>query len=69
MLLICSNNQPSVGKVKNMSFFIWLLNTGLTVYVFQVPRVFINGKSIGGNSDVKKLYDNGQLEQMVKDCQ
>lgn len=26
-----------------------------------VPNTFINGKSVGGNSDVQKLYKNGQL--------
>ena len=33
MLLSFSNKQPPVKKAKNMSCFIWLLNTGLTVCV------------------------------------
>lgn len=26
-----------------------------------VPRVFVNGVCLGGGTDVKKLYDNGEL--------
>ena len=31
-LLSCSNKQPHVWKARNISCFIWSLNTGLTVY-------------------------------------
>lgn len=27
-----------------------------------VPRVFLNGECLGGGTDVKKLFDNGELE-------
>uniref|UniRef100_A0A1B6GJ49 Glutaredoxin-2, mitochondrial n=1 Tax=Cuerna arida TaxID=1464854 RepID=A0A1B6GJ49_9HEMI len=30
-----------------------------------VPRVFVNGKCIGGGSDVKALYESGKLQQML----
>jgi len=30
-----------------------------------VPRVFIDGKCIGGGSDTVQLFKNGQLEQML----
>jgi len=26
-----------------------------------VPRVFLNGECLGGGTDVKKLYDSGEL--------
>ena len=32
----------------------------------SVPRVFIDGKFIGGGTDVKKLYENGQLAKMLQ---
>ncbi|XP_011700079.1 PREDICTED: glutaredoxin-C4-like isoform X2 [Wasmannia auropunctata] len=28
-----------------------------------VPRVFLNGVCLGGGTDVKKLYDSGELEK------
>ncbi|KAJ0174620.1 hypothetical protein K1T71_009728 [Dendrolimus kikuchii] len=30
-----------------------------------VPQVFINGKCVGGGSDVKALHESGQLEPML----
>ncbi|KAI4455885.1 glutaredoxin 2 [Holotrichia oblita] len=27
-----------------------------------VPRVFVNGKCLGGGTDVKNLYENGKLQ-------
>ncbi|CAG9797057.1 unnamed protein product [Chironomus riparius] len=32
----------------------------------SVPRVFVDGKFIGGGTDVKKLYENGQLAKMLQ---
>ncbi|XP_070495098.1 uncharacterized protein [Chironomus tepperi] len=32
----------------------------------SVPRVFIDGKFVGGGTDVKKLYETGQLAKMLK---
>lgn len=29
--------------------------------VKTVPRVFLNGECLGGGTDVKKLYDSGDL--------
>lgn len=31
----------------------------------SVPRVFINGIFIGGGDDVKRLYESGELEEML----
>ena len=31
-----------------------------------VPRIFIDGNCVGGNSDLKTLNANGQLEQLLK---
>ncbi|OWY94730.1 Glutaredoxin, partial [Phytophthora megakarya] len=31
-----------------------------------VPNVFVGGKSIGGNSDVRKLHTAGNLEPLLK---
>jgi len=28
-----------------------------------VPRVFLNGECLGGGTDVKKLFDSGELEK------
>lgn len=28
-----------------------------------VPRVFLNGECLGGGSDVKKLYERGELQK------
>ena len=39
------------------------------ILILQVPRVFVKGTSIGGNSETTKLFNNGQLQQMVNDCQ
>lgn len=33
--------------------------------LFQVPRVFVNGKYIGGGTDVKKLNETGQLKPLL----
>ncbi|EFN72746.1 Glutaredoxin-C4 [Camponotus floridanus] len=30
-----------------------------------VPRVFLNGECLGGGTDVKKLYDSGELAKLV----
>ncbi|PSC75401.1 CPYC type [Micractinium conductrix] len=34
----------------------------------SVPRVFVNGKFIGGGDDTEALARNGKLEVMLKDC-
>ncbi|CRL00805.1 CLUMA_CG014057, isoform A [Clunio marinus] len=31
----------------------------------SVPRVFVDGKFIGGGDDCKRLYDSGELEKML----
>ncbi|XP_030746962.1 glutaredoxin-C4-like [Sitophilus oryzae] len=31
-----------------------------------VPRVFVKGNCVGGGSDVKALYDKGELQPLVK---
>ncbi|CAG9817797.1 unnamed protein product [Phaedon cochleariae] len=31
-----------------------------------VPRVFVNGKCIGGGSDVKALHQKGELQKMIQ---
>ncbi|XP_015512727.2 uncharacterized protein [Neodiprion pinetum] len=31
----------------------------------SVPRVFVNGVFIGGGDDVKRLYESGELEEML----
>ena len=41
-LLSFSNKQPPVCKAKNMSCFIWSLNTGLTVHIFYFRLEEIN---------------------------
>ena len=48
-LLSCSNKQTPVRKAKNMSCFIWLLNTGLTVLNFLSN----SGSSRHGTGTVK----------------
>lgn len=30
-----------------------------------VPRVFVNGECLGGGSDVKKMYDSGELAKKL----
>ncbi|KAG5676844.1 hypothetical protein PVAND_006651 [Polypedilum vanderplanki] len=30
-----------------------------------VPRVFIDGKFVGGGTDIKKLYESGELANML----
>ncbi|XP_055371918.1 uncharacterized protein LOC129605919 [Condylostylus longicornis] len=30
-----------------------------------VPRVFVNGQFIGGGTDVKKMYENGSLKNLL----
>lgn len=35
------------------------------MYHFQVPRVFVDGKCIGGGSDTQKLFKEGKLEQIL----
>ncbi|XP_017297749.1 glutaredoxin isoform X1 [Diaphorina citri] len=32
----------------------------------SVPRVFVNGKFIGGGTDVKALYEKGELHPLVQ---
>ncbi len=31
-----------------------------------VPRVFVDGKFIGGGTEVKKLYESGELKRLLK---
>ncbi|KAL4224733.1 Glutaredoxin-2 [Mactra antiquata] len=33
-----------------------------------VPRVFINGKCVGGNSEVQSYNRSGKLTQMLQEC-
>jgi glutaredoxin 3 len=32
----------------------------------SVPRVFVDGKFIGGGTDVKKLCETGELQKMLQ---
>lgn len=34
----------------------------------SVPRVFINGKFIGGGSETAALVANGQMKALLSDC-
>ena len=34
--------------------------------VKTVPRIFLNGKCIGGGSEIKALYESGHLLGMLK---
>ena len=37
------------------------------IYLFpQVPRIFIDGQCVGGNSDLKTLDKTGRLGDMLK---
>lgn len=38
-----------------LHIFYWLLQ--------QVPRVFINGKFVGGGTDIKRMYEMGELQK------
>lgn len=40
----------------------------LIKYYFKVPRVFINGKCIGGGDDTARLDKDNRLEPMLKSC-
>jgi glutaredoxin 3 len=57
-LVIEIENRPDCNEIQDV------LNelTGAR----SVPRVFVNEKFIGGGTDVKKLYENGQLEKMCQ---
>ncbi|RXG54578.1 Glutaredoxin-C4 [Armadillidium vulgare] len=33
----------------------------------SVPRVFVNGKCIGGGSETKELLNSGQLKKMIEE--
>lgn len=33
----------------------------------SVPQIFINGKHIGGYSDLKKLDESGKLDEILKE--
>lgn len=37
-------------------------------WLFQVPRVFINGQCIGGGSDTKQLHQQGKLLPLIEQC-
>ena len=37
----------------------------LIYYFSQVPRVFINGKFVGGGSELQQLQAEGKLASMV----
>lgn len=36
------------------------------LHFIQVPQVFIDGKSYGGGSDIKKLHEEGELQKILK---
>ncbi|XP_023210412.1 glutaredoxin-2, mitochondrial-like [Centruroides sculpturatus] len=33
-----------------------------------VPRVFINGKCVGGGSETKELYEKNMLQPLIENC-
>ncbi|MBI2027058.1 MAG: glutaredoxin 3 [Deltaproteobacteria bacterium] len=33
-----------------------------------VPQIFINGRSIGGFSDMRTLDENGELDKLLRAC-
>lgn len=35
------------------------------LFIIQVPRVFINGEFIGGGTEVKKMFQNGKLKELL----
>lgn len=45
----------------------WTQNNFLSFNIFQVPRVFINGKFVGGGSEVKALQSSGKLKPMLQE--
>lgn len=34
----------------------------------SVPRVFVNGKCIGGNSELQSIAQSGQLQELLSQC-
>ena len=36
--------------------------------MFQVPRVFVNGKCVGGNSETQMLNKSGKLQNLIQEC-
>jgi len=36
--------------------------------LFQVPRVFVNGKCVGGNSETQMLNKSGKLQNLIQEC-
>ncbi|CAH1786345.1 unnamed protein product [Owenia fusiformis] len=54
------NNRPDAYEIQSILGKM----TGSTT----VPRVFINGKCIGGGSETKSLHNAGKLIPMIEDC-
>lgn len=45
--------------------FILHILAALNFFIFQVPRVFVKENCVGGGSDVKSLYEKGELQKLV----
>lgn len=54
----------------------WLAVYNIYIYIFvlfplffcKVPRVFINGKCIGGGFDTQQLHRQGKLLPLIQKC-
>jgi glutaredoxin 3 len=51
------NSKPNCSEIQNA--------LGQLTGAQTVPRVFVDGKFIGGGTDVKKLYESGELAKML----
>lgn len=68
----CSEIQAALGEITGATTVSFHLdgsrkskNPSEKLARSQVPRVFVNGKFIGGGSDVKSLHDSGELAKLL----
>ena len=38
------------------------------VFAFQVPQIFVNGKFVGGYTEMEQLKDAGKLIELIHQC-
>lgn len=72
----CNQTKTLLNKI-GQEFYVQELDTDSNGSVIQkglqeitgqrtVPNIFINGKHIGGNSDLQQLFSSGELKTLLK---
>ena len=60
-------SNASIGSRDSIFFLLFFFVGNLFIlFLLQVPRIFINGQCVGGNSDLKSLDQSGKLKDLLQ---